>query len=813
MLATIVWVIFVVGIFTLAFYQTSARNWLIVSAVLLILVTAFANKWVGIAFWVVWFLSLVFVSAPFWRRNLFSKPILHWFLRVQPKISHSEREVLEAGGIWWEKEFFTGNPDWEKLLHSNPNHLTAEEQAFLDGPVKTLCSMLNDWEITEKNDLPPAVWDYIKHERFWGLGIEKKYGGLGFSALMHSAVVTQIASRSATAALTVMVPNALGPAVFIEYFGTQQQRDYYLPRLANGQDVSCFALTSLVAGSDATSIIDSGVVCQGQYLGKEVLGICLNFSKRYITLAPVSTLIGLAFQLTDPEHLLGDKENVGITCALIPSNLKGVKIGPRHKPLTLAFMNGPIEGKDVFIPLDLVVGGAEGCGRGWKMLMECLALGRGISLPSVATAAQQLCFRASSAYSVVRHQFKRPIGEFEGIALELAKIGAYSYLSDATRVFTLRAIDCGVKPSIASAIAKYHLTELARKSVNHAMDIHGGKAIQNGPRNYLANLYNAVPVCITVEGANILTRNLIIFGQGLVRCHPYLAKEMEAAREHDNKERLKKFDKLLLKHIGFTLSRFVRTFIYGLTGGYFISSCRHGDLRYFIQQFTRMSAAFIFVTDVTLLVIGAKLKFKEALSARFGDILSHLYMGAAVIQHFEQAHEPELENPFLQWSLSYCLVKIQNAFAEILQNYPRKGLGKLLWSIVFPYGKVYQSPSDECSYEIAKLMQTPSALRDKLTQYCYVGESPESLAVLENVFANTERANTILQLIPGAMEKSDPVILELLQKKLVAQELSREDFILLENFLKQRMEIIEVDAFENGKEVNERKNNTVHTTN
>lgn len=804
MLTALTWIVFVAGVVALVFYQTSKRIWLPLSAVLIFLFTAFATRWLGIIFCCVWIALFLFLTMSSWRLKQVTAKLLVWFRKSQPALSKVEQEVLQAGGLWWESEFFNGAPNWEELLHRKPLALTPEEQTFIDNKVSALCAMLDEWQIYQSDDLPPKVWDFIKREKFWGLCIEKRFGGLGFSALAHSIIITKIASRSMSAAITVMVPNSLGPAIFLEHYGTEAQQQYYLPRLATGEEIACFALTSPEAGSDATSIIDSGVVCKGEHKGKPCLGIRLNFDKRYITLAPICTLIGLAFKLTDPDHLLGDKEELGITSALVPSDLPGVEIGARHKPMTLPFMNGPIRGHDVFIPLDFVFGGEAGIGRGWQMMMECLSLGRGISLPSLADAANQLCFRTSSAYAVVRNQFKHSIGDFEGVGLPLAEITGYTYIAQATRVFTALAVDSGARPSIASAITKYHLTELARKSVNHAMDIHGGKAIQNGPNNYLAAIYNAIPISITVEGANILTRNLIVFGQGLVRCHPYLAKEMSLAGQSETEITLRDFDKVFLTHIGFTFSRFVRTFIYGITGGRFISVGRQGKLKYYLQQLTRMSSAFVFFTDVTLLVLGAKLKFKESLSARFGDIVSYFYMASSVALSYEQSSLREEETPLMEWTLQYCLAKMQQSFDEIADNYPNKFLGKLLRRLVFPFSRAYKMPADKLSLKIAKLARQNSKLRDNMTQNAYLGEAPDSMALLEEVFKQTEQAELFLKLVPNANAKADTHLLLEIDALLTNKKISQDDHGLLTKFLKARMQVIRVDEFTETRGSNER---------
>lgn len=807
MMATVlVWMLCIMGLVSLAYFKAAPRNWLIISAVLLLLVTPWAGLPVAIAVWLLWSLLAVFMLLPGLRRAIFTKPIMRWFRRVQPSLTEAEREVLASGNTWWEREFFTGDPNWEKILHYTQPHLSAEEQAFLHGPVDRFCALLDEWQIERDQDLSPAAWQMIHQERLWGLCIPKQYGGHGFSALAHSEIVARIASRSLSAAFTVMVPNALGPAMFVELFGSEADKQYYLPRLARGEEVACFALTSPSAGSDAASIIDEGVVCMGQYEGQSVLGVRLTFDKRYITLAPIATLIGLAFHLRDPQRLLGGAVELGITCALIPAHLPGIQLGERHQPMTSAFMNGTLRGTDVFIPIDKLVGGAKGAGAGWRMLMECLSLGRGISLPSMAAAVTQVCFRTSSAYAQVRRQFKRPIGAFEGVAHALAQIGGYSYLTDATRLFTVAAVDAGKKPSIASAIAKLHLTELARVSVNLAMDIHGGRAVQKGPRNYLASLYETMPICVTVEGANILTRNLIVFGQGLVRCHPYLSHEMEIMAEPTSEHQVKQFDRVLMQHIGFTVSRFARSLVYGLTGGRFIRSCRGGLLKTYLQQFTRMSAGFALLTDITLLVMGAKLKTRESLSARFGDIISELYMASAVLQRFEQLQEPEAELPLVEWSLSYCLNKIQQSFYGILDNFPTPWLGRLLTKIIFPWGSRYCGPSDDCNARVAALMMTDGLLRDKLTQHCYVGQPPDPIALVDSVFCHSAAMLTLLRRYPDLNAPTDQEMLWQLAELREQRVIPAEDAELIAQFLQARIEANHVDEFLNGRETNGPKN-------
>src|SRR5499425_828557 len=500
------------------------------------------------------------------RKALITRPFMKTYLKLLPRMSQTEKEALEAGTVWWDGELFTGAPKWEKLLAARPPQLTAAEQAFLDGPCEELCRMLDEWSIThELADLPPQVWEFLKSRGFFAMIIPRRYGGLEFSAFAHSCVLAKIASRSVTASSTVAVPNSLGPAELLNHYGTEEQKNYYLPRLARGEEVPCFALTGPRAGSDAAAIPDTGIVTRGMWQGREVLGLRLNFSKRYITLAPVATVIGLAFRMFDPERLLGGKTDIGITCALIPRNTPGVSIGRRHFPLNIPFQNGPIQGRDVFVPLDYIIGGPAMAGSGWRMLVEQLSVGRCISLPSNTTGAAKAAVWATGAYARIRNQFNTPVARFEGVESVLARMVALTYTMDAGRSVTAGAIDGGEKPSVPSAMLKYHVTEMGRQVANDAMDVHGGKGIMLGPKNYLARGYQIVPVAITVEGANLLTRNLIIFGQGAIRCHPFVLREMTAARNPDRARGVDEFDRALFAHMGFTVSNAVRSFIMALT--------------------------------------------------------------------------------------------------------------------------------------------------------------------------------------------------------------------------------------------------------
>ncbi len=670
------------------------------------------------------------------RRALISNRLLKIYRKILPQVSQTEQEALDAGTVWWDGDLFSGKPDWNKLLAYPKPQLSAEEEAFLAGPVEQLCAMLDEWHITrELHDLPPEVWQFIKDNGFFGMIIPKQYGGHGFSALAHSEVVMKISSRSGTAAVSVMVPNSLGPAELLLHYGKEEQKNYYLPRLAKGLEVPCFALTGPDAGSDAGSIPDSGVVCRGEFNGKQdVLGMRITWEKRYITLGPVATLLGLAFKLHDPDGLLGGKKNLGITLALIPTNTPGVNIGRRHFPLDAAFQNGPNSGKNVFVPMEWVIGGREGVGCGWRMLMNCLAAGRSISLPATATGAAKLAARTSGAYGRVRVQFKTPIGRFEGVEEALARIGGNTYMMDAARVMTAGAVDLGEKPSVISAIVKYHLTERSRQTINDAMDVHGGKGICMGPSNYLARTYQQMPVSITVEGANILTRSMMIFGQGAIRCHPYVLKEIHAANDTDSAHASIEFDRALMGHIAFSYGNGVRSLLHGLTGAALASAPNHAspETTGHYRQLSRFSAAFALVADISMLALGGSLKRKEKLSARLGDILSLLYLCSATLKRFEDDGRPAADLPLLHWSLQDALYRMQQAFAGLLDNFPIRMVAWKLRLLVFPLGKPFSPPSDELGHKVATLMLEPGETRDRLTAGIYLPTAAdEPLAMLE----------------------------------------------------------------------------------
>ncbi|MBK8325149.1 MAG: acyl-CoA dehydrogenase [Betaproteobacteria bacterium] len=712
-------VIVIAVAWALAYHRAGALAWtaaLAAGAAWLTWFTATPLALVGAAWVAVALLGVLGALKPV-RRAVLTGPLFGVFKKVLPAMSDTEREALEAGSVWFDADLFSGRPGWEKLLAYPQAKLTPEEQAYVDGPTEELCGLLDEWESSDElMDLPPHVWQFIRDKGFLGIIIPKSYGGLGFSAFAHSEIVTKIATRSGAAAVTVMVPNSLGPAELLIHYGTDAQKNHFLPRLAKGQEIPCFALTSPEAGSDAASIPDFGIVCKGTHEGREVLGIRLTWEKRYITLAPVATILGLAFKLYDPGKLLGGEEDRGITLALIPTSHPGVNTGRRHIPLGSAFMNGPTTGKDVFIPIDWVIGGAAQAGTGWRMLMECLAAGRSISLPSMSMAAGKVASRASGAYSRIRSQFKTPIGNFEGIQEPLARIGGTTYLMDGMRRLTMAALDLGEKPSVISAICKFHMTERMRSVINDAMDIHGGKGICMGPNNYLGRAYQTVPIAITVEGANILTRSLIIFGQGAIRCHPWVLKEMMAVRTND----VRAFDEAFWNHVAFTISNAARSLWLGLTGGKGVPVPGSRHTKRYLQILTRFSSAFAMLADMSMFVIGGSLKRKEMLSARLGDILSHLYMMSATVKRFHDDGCPEEDVPLLTWAMYDSSFKLQVAMDGVLANFPSRPVAWLMRRFVFPKGLTLTAPHDKWVSRVAKLMIEPGATRDRLTAGMYL---------------------------------------------------------------------------------------------
>ena len=708
----------------LAFFRASMWSWLLALTVI-VAVVAIQSRLSADMFQVVIIVLAVVVAVlgiPPLRRLLVSRFVLGIFRRILPNVSQTEQEALDAGTVWWDGDLFSGNPDWHKLLAYPKPTLSPEEQSFLDNETEQLCAMLDDWDITHvRQDLPPQVWQFIKDKGFFGMIIPREYGGLEFSAQMHSAVVAKVGSRSATAAVTVMVPNSLGPAELLLHYGTPEQKEKYLRGLAQGREVPCFALTGPFAGSDAGAIPDYGIVCRGEFNGQaDVLGVRVTWEKRYITLAPVATLLGLAFKLYDPEQLLSAETSRGITLALIPVDTPGVQVGRRHLPLNSAFQNGPTSGKGVFIPLDYIIGGQERIGQGWRMLMECLAAGRSISLPASATGGAKLAARTSGAYGRVRKQFKLSIGKFEGVEEALARIGGNLYMMDAARVLTAAAVDMGEKPSVVSAIVKYHCTERGRAVINDAMDVHGGKGICLGPDNYLGRAYQQTPIGITVEGANILMRTMIIFGQGAIRSHPYVLKEIQAAHDDDRRRALRNFDTALFGHFGFSLSNAARALVFGLTGGRGMPVPGGAATQRYYQQLTRYSAAFALAADVSMLVLGGSLKRREKISARLGDVLSQMYLCSAALKRFEDDGRPEEDLPLLHWAMQDALHKLQVAFDGVLQNFPSRFAALFLRLLIFPLGRCLAPPSDELGHQISKLLMQPGPARDRLTAGMYL---------------------------------------------------------------------------------------------
>ena len=708
-----------------AYHRTGLRTWAIATGVTTLVVGLLAGAPVTtVVLLIIEAAIAVPLLMPAFRRRQISAPLLKIFAKVTPKLSDTEQTALEAGTVGFEGELFSGKPDWHQLLSQPKPELSVEEQAFLDGPVEQLCAMIDDWQIThELGDLPPAVWEFIKKNKFFGMIIPKQYGGLQFSALAHSAVLQKLATMSATVASTVAVPNSLGPAELLLHYGSEEQKNHYLPRLAVGEEIPCFALTGPYAGSDATSIPDYGVVCKQVVDGVETLGVKLTFDKRYITLAPIATVVGLAFRMYDPEHLLGDKEDLGITLALLPRSTPGLQIGRRHFPLNIPFQNGPVHGKDVFAPLTTLIGGPHMAGHGWRMLVECLSVGRAISLPSNATGGVRMAVAATGAYARMRKQFGLAVARFEGVEEALARIGGLTYATAALSRATAAAVDRGEKPAVPSAIAKYHATEWGRVVAGDSMDVHGGKGVQLGPKNYAGRAWQGVPIAITVEGANIMTRSLMIFGQGAIRCHPYVLKEMQSLSIADYGDRLKAFDRALFGHIGFGISNAVRAFTLGITGSAIGDAAGDAYTRRYYRKLNRYSAALALCADVFMGVLGGKLKFKEKLSARLGDVLSYLYIASAMLKRYEDTGRPEADRPLLAWAFHECVWRMQMALDGAIRNFPVKPVGWLLRVLVFPFGRREVPPSDRLGRRVAAIITAPGEARDRLTEWAYLTPS------------------------------------------------------------------------------------------
>ncbi len=723
----LVWLLALTGVaLTLAYRRTDLRSATIVMGFAMLAYALFGTGWWlwKALLWAI-YAGLVALNFDGFRRNRITAPLLKMYRSMMPSLSDTEREALEAGTVWWDGELFTGMPDWSKLTSMPEPRLSAEEQAFLDGPTEELCRMLDEWQIThELADMPPEVWAYIKEQRFFAMIIPKEYGGLEFSPLAVAMVLSKVSARSTVAGSTIGVPNSLGPAELLLHYGTEEQKQRYLPGLASGDEIPCFALTSPRVGSDASAITDSGVICKGDWEGKEVVGIRLNWDKRYITLAPIATVLGLAFKLYDPDHLIGDQDEYGITAALIPTSLPGVEHGRRHFPLNIPFQNGPTRGKDVFVPLDAIIGGPERAGQGWKMLVEQLSAGRAIVLPANSMGGSKAAVFSTGAYARLRRQFGLPICRFEGVGEAIARMAGQTYIINAAVTVTTTAIGRGEKPSVPSAILKYHCTEMARKVACDAMDVQGGKAIMLGPKNYMGRSYQAMPIAITVEGANILTRSLIIFGQGAIRCHPFVLKELEAAQDSDRARGLENFDAALFGHIGTAISNAARAFFLALTHARLTPAPVEGPTSRYYQHVNRYSAAFALTADIAMLTLGGALKRKEQLSARLGDVFSSIYLASMVLKHYENQGRPAEDLPLVEWSCRSLLYQAQEQLHGLLRNFPNRSAARLLRLLVFPRGRTYFAPGDTLGQQIVDLVTHPTEARNRLCRNIYTAPDP-----------------------------------------------------------------------------------------
>jgi len=805
MLLSFLWFMLFVGVVLWVAYRNHSHAFATLAIAVVLAgytLTGAAPVWWKAILWAA-FAPLALLNVSPIRVRFLSRPFFRIYKRLLPPMSSTEREALEAGTVWWDGELFTGHPEWNKLLSAAAPKLSAEEQAFLDGPCEELCRMLDEWDITHRRaDLSPEAWDFLKKKGFFAMIIPKRYGGLEFSAYAHSCVLAKLASRSTVACSTVAVPNSLGPAELLLHYGTEEQKNHYLPRLARGDDVPCFGLTAPRAGSDAASIPDTGIVCRGTYRGRETVGLRLNFSKRYITLAPVATVVGLAFRLFDPDKLLGGEQtDYGITVALVPADAPGMKLGRRHFPLNVPFQNGPVEGKDVFVPLDAIVGGPKMAGQGWRMLVEQLSVGRCISLPSNSTGGAKGAVYSTGAYARIRQQFSTPISKFEGVESVIARMAGNAYIMDAGRSVTAGAIDGGEKPAVPSGILKYHTTELGRVIVNDAMDVQGGKGICLGPKNYLGRGYQLTPIGITVEGANILTRNLIIFGQGAVRCHPWVLKEMNAARDHDHRRALGEFDKALMGHIGFTISNAVRSLIRALTLSRIVKAPVQGPTARYYEHINRFSASFAFATDVAMLSLGGYLKKKESLSARLGDVLSCMYLASMVLKHYDNQGRPEADLPLVEYACRTLLYRAQEQLHSFLRNFPVGWLAAVMRLAIFPRGLTYFAPSDRLGRKVAELVTNPTESRERLCDGIYKTLEPTNhLGLVQEAMVLAVAAEPLLKRIRVEGVKTGRVTALDLPSQIGQAEavgiLSAAEATQLREYDRKVMEIVHVDDFE-----------------
>ena len=797
----IIWLVVAISLTWFMSYSRASLSTFTLSFIVLMAVGSFLNI-IGFVSWLLFALIALPLNIDSIRQQFVSLPLLVIFKKIMPQMSQTEQEAIDAGTTWFDADLFRGNPDWKKLHNYPQPRLSSEEKAFLEGPVEELCGMVDDWQIThELADLPPQIWQFIKDNKFFAMIIKKEYGGLEFSAFAQSRVLQKLTGVSSVLASTVGVPNSLGPGELLQEYGTKEQQDYYLPRLAKGDEIPCFALTSPEAGSDAGAIPDTGIICHGEYEGKEVLGMKLNWDKRYITLAPIATVLGLAFKLHDPDNLLGETEDLGITCALIPTNIDGITIGRRHFPLNIPFQNGPTQGKDVFVPLDFIIGGQAMAGQGWRMLVECLSVGRAITLPSNSTGGIKSAALATGAYSRIRRQFKLPIGKMEGIEEPLARIGGNAYLMDAVTTMSTGAIDLGEKPSVISAIAKYHLTEKMRSSIIDAMDIHGGKGICMGPNNYLARGYQGAPIAVTVEGANILTRSMIIYGQGAIRCHPYVLAELKAANNTNEEQALNDFDHALFGHIGFSISNISRSLWCSVTGARFLSGPYNDETKRYYQVLTRFSSNLAMLSDISMLALGANLKRKERISARLGDILSHLYLASAVLKRYNDEGRHTDDLPFVKWAIEDSLYKIQHAIDELICNFPNKWLAGALRAVIFPLGTWLKEPSDEIEHQVAQILQEPSAARSRLGKGQFLTKDGKNIfGKLEQTLEDIIACEPIFEKLCKSLGKDLPFyqLDKAAELGLEAKVITQSEADLLIKTEKGRKWVIDVDDFDTG---------------
>lgn len=793
------WLITAISLTWFMSYSRASLSSFTFAFLILMAIGTFFNI-IGFVSWLLFAIIILPLNLDNIRLQFISMPLLVLFKKIMPQMSETEQQAIDAGTTWFEAELFRGNPNWTKMHNYPQPRLSAQEKTFLEGPVEELCVMVNDWQVThEMADLPPEVWQYLKDNKFFAMIIKKQYGGLEFSAFAQSRVLQKLTGVSSVLASTVGVPNSLGPGELLQEYGTKAQQDYYLPRLVKGEEIPCFALTSPEAGSDAGSIPDTGVICRQTFEGEEILGIKLNWDKRYITLAPVATVLGLAFKLEDPDGLIGDNKDIGITCALIPTNIEGITIGRRHFPLNVPFQNGPTQGKDVFVPLDYIIGGQEMAGQGWRMLVECLSVGRAITLPSNSAGGVKATALATGAYSRIRRQFKIPIGKMEGIEEPLARIGGNAYLMDAVTTMSTGAIDLGEKPSVISAIAKYHLTEKMRSSISDAMDIHGGKGICMGPSNYLARGYQGAPIAITVEGANILTRSLIIYGQGAIRCHPYVLAEIQAANEDNEEQAVNNFDHALFGHIGFALSNISRSLWCSLTGARFLPAPYNDQTKRYYQLLTRFSANLAMLSDIAMLVLGADLKRKERISARLGDVLSNLYLASACLKRFNDEGRQAADLPLLQWAVEDSLFNIQQAIDALLSNFPNKSVAYILRIIIFPLGTWLTKPSDDLDHQVATLLQTPSEARDRLGKWQYlVRDGKNVFGILEQTLEDIIACEPIFAKVCIAIDQQLPFydLDKAAELGLAANAITEKEAQLLIKAEQGRKAVITVDDFD-----------------